>query len=83
MQGAAHPPAKGSRLVTAAGHRKPAGDSRKHGINFMPQSEQNRNGDDGNKSQDQGVLDEGLAFSGSRSAAELLFRIHTIAQPFR
>ena len=66
--------------MTAAGHRKLAGDSRKDGIDFMPQSEQNRNGDDGNKSQDQGVLDEGLAFSGSLLAAGLFFRIHTNAQ---
>ena len=80
MQGAAHPPAKGSRLVTAFGDRKLAGDCRKDGIYFVPKSEQNRNGDDGNKSQDQGVLDKGLPFSGSLLAAGLFFRIHTIAQ---
>jgi hypothetical protein len=66
--------------VTAFGDRKLAGDRRKDGTNFIPQSEQNRNGDDGNKSQDQGVLDEGLAFSRARLAARLIFGIHAVAQ---
>jgi hypothetical protein len=66
--------------VTAAGHRKLAGDSRKDGFDLSPKPDQNRNGDDGNKSQDQGVLNEGLAFSESRLAAGLIFRIHAIAQ---
>ena len=83
MQGAAHPLAKVSRLVTAFGDRKLTGDSRKDGFDYIPESDQNRNGDDGNKSQDQGVLDEGLAFSGSLLAAGLFFRIHTIAQLLR
>ena len=80
MQGAAHPPAKGSRLVTAAGRRKLAGDSRKDAFDLGPEPEENRDGHDGNKSQDQGVLDEGLAFSGSLLAAGLFFRIHAVAQ---
>ena len=66
--------------MTAAGHRKLAGDSREDEFDLIPESDQNRNGDDGNKSQDQGVLDEGLAFSGSLLAAGLFFRIHAVAQ---
>jgi phosphoribosylanthranilate isomerase len=73
-------PAVDSRLVTASGLCKLAGDGRKDALDLSPESDQNRDGDDGNKSQDQGVLDEGLAFSGSLLAAGLFFGIHTITQ---
>jgi hypothetical protein len=62
--------------VTASGHRKLAGDTRKDDLNFIPESDQNRNGDDGDKSQDQGVLDESLAFPRSLLPAGVFFRSH-------
>jgi hypothetical protein len=68
--------------VTAFGHCKLAGDGRKDEFDLIAESDQNRNGDDGNESQDQGVLDECLAFSGSPMAARLSIRIHTIASFF-
>jgi hypothetical protein len=64
MQVAAHPPADGS-LVTAFGDRKLAGDRGKDALELIAEPEEDGNGHDGNKSQDQGVLDQGLAFSGS------------------
>ena len=72
--------AAGFFLVTAAGIRELAADRGEDDPDFISKPDQNRDGDDGNKGQDQGVLDEGLAFSGSLLAAGLFFRIHTIAQ---
>jgi hypothetical protein len=68
--------------VTAFGDRKLAGDRREDEFYFTAKPDQNRDGDDGNKSQDQGVLDERLAFSGSPLAAGLFGGIHAIAQLF-
>jgi hypothetical protein len=52
-------------LVTAFGHRKLAGNRGEDALDLIAEPEEDGNGDDGNKGQDQGVLDEGLAFSGS------------------
>jgi hypothetical protein len=68
--------------VTALGRHNLAVDSGKNGFEGTPESEENRNGDDGKKSQDQGVLDECLAFSGSLLPAKLCFRIHENCSAF-
>jgi hypothetical protein len=66
-------------LVTAFGHRQLAGDRGEDKLDLIAEPEEDGNGDDGNKSQNQGVLDEGLAFSGSRLPTGLFLRIHEIA----
>jgi hypothetical protein len=66
--------------VTAFGLCKLAVNRRKDAPDCSPDSDQDRNGDDGNKSQNQGVLNKGLAFSQLLSAAVPFFSIHTIAQ---
>ena len=48
--------------MAACGNRKLATDRRKDDPDLSPDPDQNRDGNDGNKSQYQGVLDEGLAF---------------------
>ncbi len=49
-------------LVAASGHRELAGDGREDDFDFIAQPDQNRNGDNRNEGEDQGVLDESLAF---------------------
>jgi hypothetical protein len=48
--------------VTAARDGELAGDRREDASDFSAQPDQRRNGNDGNKGQDQGILHEGLAF---------------------
>ena len=49
-------------LMAASRNRELAGDGREDGFDFITEPDQNRNGDNGNKGQDQGVFDQGLAF---------------------
>ena len=48
--------------MAASGNRELTGDRREDILYFVTQPDQHRDRDDGDKSQDQGVLDEGLAF---------------------
>jgi hypothetical protein len=67
----------GDRLVAASGNRELAGDRCEDNLDFISEPDQNRYSDDGNKSQDQGVFDEGLAFF-ILSLAEDSFMVHQI-----
>jgi hypothetical protein len=67
--------------VAASGVRELAADRGEDDFDFIPEPNQNRDGDDGNKGQDQGVLDEGLAFL-TPSLAECFFMIHDIILSF-
>jgi hypothetical protein len=62
--------------VTASGIRELAVDRCEDDPDFTSEPDQNRNGNDGNKSQYQGVLDEGLAFLTPFLAGEYFFTIH-------
>ena len=68
-------------LVTASGVRELAVDGREDDLDFIPEPDQDRDGDDGNKSQDQGVFDEGLAFF-APFLAESFFTVHEIIVAF-
>ena len=57
--------------MAASGNGELAGDRGEDALDLVAKPNQDRNGDDGNKSQDQGVLDEGLTFPGSLLAAGL------------
>jgi len=61
--------------VTALGVRELAADRCEDDFDFISEPDQNRDGDDGNKSQYQGVLDEGLAFL-TPFLAEYFLRVH-------
>jgi hypothetical protein len=61
--------------VTASGVRELAVDRGENDSDFISEPDQNRDRDDGNKGQDQGVLDEGLAFL-TPSLAAYFFMIH-------
>jgi len=61
--------------VTASGIRELAVDRCEDGFDFISEPDQDGDGDDGNKSQDQGVLDEGLAFF-APFLAECFFVVH-------
>jgi hypothetical protein len=65
--------------VAASGNRELAGDRGKDDPDFISEPDQNRDGDYGNKSQDQSILDEGLAFPALFLAAEYFFTIHQIS----
>ena len=52
----------GFSLVTASRNGQLAGDRGEDDLQLIAEPDQDRNGDDGNKSEDQGVLDEGLTF---------------------
>jgi hypothetical protein len=60
--------------------RKLTADRRKDAFHLGPEPKKNRDRYDGNESQDQRVLDQGLAFSGSLLAAVLFVGIHIMAQ---
>jgi hypothetical protein len=62
--------------VAAAGNCELTGDGGEDGLNFIPEPDQNRDRHDGNKSEDQGVLDEGLASLIFSLAALDLFKFH-------
>ena len=63
--------------MAAAGNRELAGDGGEDDPDLISQPDQHRDGDNGNKSQDQGVLDESLAFLPlSPATADYLFVIH-------
>jgi len=64
------------KLVTASGNRELAGDRGEDGLNFITEPDQDRNRDNGNKSQDQGVLDESLALPTFPLAAHFLLLKH-------
>jgi hypothetical protein len=49
-------------LVTAAGNGKLAGDRGKDGLYLSAEPEQNRNCDNGNKGENQRILNESLTF---------------------
>ena len=66
----------GKRLVAAAGNCELTRDGGKDGLNFITEPDQNRDRHNGNKSQDQGVLDEGLAPLIFSLAALDLFKFH-------
>jgi hypothetical protein len=69
--------------VAAAGNRELAGDGGEDDFDFIAQPDQHRDGDDGNKSEDQGVLDESLAFPPLPPAtADYLFVIHDLIISF-
>jgi hypothetical protein len=55
-------PEDGFGLVTASRNGQLAGDRGEDDLQLIAEPDQDRNGDDGNKSQDQGVFDEGLTF---------------------
>ena len=61
--------------MTATGIRELAVDRGEDDPDFISEPDQNRDGDDGNKSQNQGVLDEGLAFL-TPFLADYVFMIH-------
>jgi len=71
-----------SGLVTALGNRELTVDRCEDDPDFTCEPDQNRDGDDGNKSQYQGVLDEGLAFLTPFLSAEFFFMIHKIILSF-
>jgi hypothetical protein len=49
-------------LVAASRNSELARDRGEDALDLIAKPDQNRDGDDGNKSQDQGILDKGLAF---------------------
>jgi hypothetical protein len=62
--------------VAASRNRELTGDRGEDGLDFISEPDQNRYGNDGNKSQDQGVFDEGLAFLTLLLVAEYFFIVH-------
>jgi hypothetical protein len=62
--------------VAAAGKRDLAGDRRENGFDLSSEPEKHRDGNDGNESQYQGVLDKGLALGSPFSPAGHSFEIH-------
>jgi len=70
-----------SKLVAASGHRELAGDRGEDDFNFISEPNQNRDGDDRNKSQYQCVLDKGLAFF-LLSAVKYSFIVHQFTLSF-
>ncbi len=53
---------KSSRLVAASRNRELAGDCRENGFDLIAEPDQNRDGNDRDESQDQGVLNQCLTF---------------------
>ena len=64
------------KLVTAPGDRELAVDGCEDNLDLSSEPNQNRDGNEGNECQDQGVLDEGLALLVSFLAGGDSFRIH-------
>jgi hypothetical protein len=62
--------------VAASGNRELAGDRGEDDPDFVSKPDQNRDGDDRNKSQDQSVLDESLAFPVFFLVAKYFFTVH-------
>jgi len=69
-------------LVAASCNRKLTRDCCEDALDFISEPDQNRYRDDGNKSQYQGVLDEGLAFFSLFWAAKYFFVIHPASLSF-
>ena len=65
--------------MTAARNCELARDRRKDDFDFIAEPNQNRDGNDGNKGQDQGVLDEGLAFPVPFSATRCSLMIYVLS----
>jgi len=68
--------------VAASGNRELAVDRREDDPDLSSEPNQNRDGNEGNKSQYQGVFNEGLAFLSSFLAVGHSFMIHLITPIF-
>jgi hypothetical protein len=62
--------------VAASGSRELAGDGAEDFLHFIAEPDQDGDRDDGNKSEDQGILDESLAPLAFSASARMLRKFH-------